>query len=97
MGNTGDFGAYDPIAGHINWGEPGSFGVYNRTLGKIEWGGDHVDGRYTHSLTVTDIASNWAENRATLGKSESVVLAAYREIESALPFDALVCTMGPNF
>jgi hypothetical protein len=48
-------------------------------------------------LTVTDIASNWAENRATLGKSESVVLAAYREIESALPFDALVCTMGPNF
>lgn len=51
--------------------------------------GDHIDGTYAHSLTVTDISSNWTENRATLGKSEEVVLAAYREIEKALPFDPM--------
>jgi transposase InsO family protein len=48
--------------------------------------GDTTAGDFVYSLTVTDPASGWTENRATWNKAAAGVLAQYHEMEKALPF-----------
>jgi hypothetical protein len=44
---------------------------------------------FVWSLTMTDIASCWTENRATWGKGSAGVLQQIQSIEKSLPFDLL--------
>lgn len=48
--------------------------------------GDTTAGDFIHSLTVTDPASGWTENRAIWNKGAAGVLAQFAETEEALPF-----------
>jgi hypothetical protein len=48
--------------------------------------GDTTAGDYIYSLTVTDPASGWTENRAVWNKGSTGILAQLRKIEEALPF-----------
>jgi len=48
--------------------------------------GDHIDGAYAHSLTVTDICSNWTENRAVWRKDADAVITEFVALEKTLPF-----------
>ena len=48
--------------------------------------GDTTAGDFIHSLTVTDPASGWTENRATWNKGATGILAQYQDMEKALPF-----------
>src|ERR1700693_1177855 len=48
--------------------------------------GDTTAGDFIYSLTVTDPASGWTENRATWNKGASGILAQYQDMEKVLPF-----------
>jgi transposase InsO family protein len=48
--------------------------------------GDTTAGDFIHSLTVTDPASGWTENRAVWNKGAAGVLAQFADAEKALPF-----------
>jgi transposase InsO family protein len=48
--------------------------------------GDTTAGDFIYSLTVTDPASGWTENRATWNKGAAGILAQYQEMEKVLPF-----------
>jgi hypothetical protein len=48
--------------------------------------GSDIRGAYVHTLTVTDIFSNWTENRAVFRKNAEDVLSEYLAIEKVLPF-----------
>ena len=48
--------------------------------------GQSASGEFLWSLNLTDIFSGWVETRAVMGKSETGVLLALREIRQALPF-----------
>lgn len=48
--------------------------------------GDRISGTYAHTVTVTDIASTWTENRAVWTKQSDKVLEALKQIETQLPF-----------
>jgi transposase InsO family protein len=48
--------------------------------------GDTTAGDFIHSLTVTDPASGWTENRATWNKGATGILAQYQDMEKSLPF-----------
>lgn len=48
--------------------------------------GGNPAGLHAWTLTVTDIATGWTENRSVLGKAEKVVLAALDEIAVVMPF-----------
>jgi transposase InsO family protein len=48
--------------------------------------GDTTAGDFVYSLTVTDPATGWTENRATWNKAAAGILAGYQEMEKALPF-----------
>ena len=48
--------------------------------------GDTTAGNFIYSLTLTDPASGWTENRATWNKAAAGILSAYRQMETALPF-----------
>jgi len=48
--------------------------------------GDTTAGDFIYSLTVTDPASGWTENRATWNKAAAGILAQYQDMEKALPF-----------
>jgi transposase InsO family protein len=49
-------------------------------------GGD-PNGEFCHTLTVTDVATGWTENRSIMGKGERRTQAALADIRLALPFD----------
>lgn len=51
--------------------------------------GDSLSGKFVWSLTLTDVATGWTENRAIFGKHSDDVLSAITNIQSALPFDIL--------
>lgn len=51
-------------------------------------GGDPA-GEFASTLTVTDIATGWTENRAVLNKAQKWVLAALEEIVTGFPFPVL--------
>ncbi len=48
--------------------------------------GDTTAGDFIHSLTVTDPASGWTENRAVWNKGAAGVLAQFTDTEKTLPF-----------
>jgi transposase InsO family protein len=48
--------------------------------------GDSTAGDYVYSLTVTDPASGWTENRAIWNKGAAGILEKFQEIERSLPF-----------
>ena len=48
--------------------------------------GDTTAGDYLHSLTVTDPATGWTENRAVWNKGATGILAQLQDIEACLPF-----------
>jgi transposase InsO family protein len=48
--------------------------------------GDTTAGDFIHSLTVTDPASGWTENRAVWNKGAAGVLAQFADTEKMLPF-----------
>jgi len=52
----------------------------------VAHGGNSMEGDFAHSLTLTDICTEWTENRATWNKGAHGVLEQIRDIEQALPF-----------
>lgn len=48
--------------------------------------GGNVLGEHAFTLTVTDIATGWTENRSVRNKAQRWVLAALEEIAAAMPF-----------
>ena len=48
--------------------------------------GDTTAGDFLHSLTVTDPASGWTENRAVWNKGATGILAQFVDMEKVLPF-----------
>lgn len=48
--------------------------------------GDTTAGDFIYSLTVTDPASGWTENRAVWNKGAAGILARYQDMEKVLPF-----------
>ncbi len=51
--------------------------------------GGNAIGDHCYTLTVTDIATGWTENRSMQNKAEKWVLAALVDIQKALPFPLL--------
>jgi hypothetical protein len=48
--------------------------------------GGNAVGDHAYTLTVTDIATGWTENRSVRNKARKWVIAALEEIESSMPF-----------
>jgi transposase InsO family protein len=55
----------------------------------VSHSGNSASGDFIHSLNVTDIHTTWVESRAVMGKGQTAVLDAMKEIEQALPFKLL--------
>ena len=55
----------------------------------VSHSGNSEKGEFIHSLNVTDIHTTWVESRAVMGKGQTAVLEAMKEIEQALPFKLL--------
>jgi transposase InsO family protein len=55
----------------------------------VSHSGNSEKGEFIHSLNVTDIHTTWVESRAVMGKGQTAVLDAMKEIEGALPFKLL--------
>jgi hypothetical protein len=55
----------------------------------VSHSGNSEKGEFIHSLNVTDIHTTWVESRAVMGKGQTGVLEAMKEIEQALPFKLL--------
>lgn len=51
--------------------------------------GEHMCGDFIWSITLTDIASTWTENRAIWNKGSAGVIEQIESIESSLPFKLL--------
>ena len=51
--------------------------------------GGNAAGEYAYTLTVTDIATGWTENRSVPNKARKWVLAALHEIAQVMPFPIL--------
>lgn len=48
--------------------------------------GTSLNGVFANTLTVTDLACGWTENRATWNKTADAVVEALKDIEKSLPF-----------
>jgi hypothetical protein len=48
--------------------------------------GGNAAGRFCFTLTVTDIATGWTENRTVIGKAQAQVFAALTDVVEHLPF-----------
>lgn len=61
--------------------------------------GNSIAGCFAWSLTMTDIATHWTENRAVWHKAAQGVVEAVEDIEEALPFDlcGFDCDNGGEF
>ena len=55
----------------------------------VSHSGNSEQGEFIHSLNVTDIHTTWVESRAVMGKGQTGVLDAMKQIEQALPFKLL--------
>jgi len=51
--------------------------------------GGNAEGEHAYTLTVTDIATGWTENRSVPNKARKWVVAALQEIATVLPFPLL--------
>lgn len=63
----------ETVAGHLE-------------LDTISHSGENAEGLFAYTLNLTDIASSWVESRSVLGKSEAVILEAFRQMKKSLPF-----------
>jgi hypothetical protein len=52
----------------------------------VSHSGENASGTFVFSLNLTDIGSTWVETRAVLGKGETGILEAFRELSDGLPF-----------
>jgi hypothetical protein len=61
--------------------------------------GSSSKGPFVSTLTITDIATQWTENRAVWTKVAANVVEAIRDIEAVLPFPILGfdCDNGSEF
>lgn len=61
--------------------------------------GESSKGPFVSTLTMTDIATHWTENRAVWTKSAENVVAAIKDIQSSLPFEihGFDCDNGSEF
>ncbi len=61
--------------------------------------GGSLEGDFIWSVTYTDIFSGWTANRAVWNKGATGIVAATKEVETALPFDLLGfdCDNGSEF
>ncbi len=48
--------------------------------------GTSLFGDFINTLTMTDLATGWTENRATWGKTGVAIVAAVKDVEESLPF-----------
>ena len=48
--------------------------------------GDSLGGEFVSTLTVTDLATGWTENRAIFGKTGAAIVHVMRDIEHSVPF-----------
>lgn len=48
--------------------------------------GNSLYGDFINTLTMTDLATGWTENRAAWGKTSTAIVAAVKDIETTLPF-----------
>lgn len=55
----------------------------------VSHSGNAARGDLAYSLNLTDIHTTWTETRAVLGKGEAGVLAAFDDLQAALPFRLL--------
>ena len=55
----------------------------------VSHSGNAASGEFAYSLNLTDLHTTWTETRAVLGKGEAGVLAAFEDIQAALPFRLL--------
>jgi transposase InsO family protein len=55
----------------------------------VSHSGNAASGEFAYSLNLTDLHTTWTETRALLGKGETAVVAAFQDIEAALPFRLL--------
>ena len=51
--------------------------------------GGNAVGEHAYTLTVTDIALGWTENRSVRNKARKWVIAALDDIEKSMPFPLL--------
>ena len=65
----------------------------------VTHGGQSAAGRFLHTLTLTDIATGWTENRAILHKTEKNTLSAIQEATADFPVPILGfdCDNGVEF
>lgn len=61
--------------------------------------GNSMAGQFVWSITMTDIASHWTENRAVWHKAAKGVVSAVKDIEKQLPFElrGFDCDNGGEF
>jgi hypothetical protein len=55
----------------------------------VSHSGNTASGEFAYSLNLTDLHTTWTETRAMLGKGEAAVVAAFEDIQGALPFRLL--------
>ena len=55
----------------------------------VSHSGNAASGEFAYSLNLPDLHTTWTETRAVLGKGEAGVLAAFEDIQAALPFRLL--------
>jgi len=55
----------------------------------VSHSGPRATGEFAYSLNLTDLHTTWTETRAVLGKGESAVVAAFQDLQAALPFRLL--------
>jgi hypothetical protein len=58
-------------------------------LDTVSHSGECASGTFAYTLRLTDIASTWVETRSVLGKGETVILDAFRQIKASVPFSVL--------
>jgi hypothetical protein len=55
----------------------------------VSHSGPSAEGDYLHAVNLTDVQSTWVETRAVMGKGQSGVFEALKEMRGALPFRLL--------
>jgi hypothetical protein len=55
----------------------------------VSHSGNSASGTFAYTVDMTDLATQWVERRAFLGKSQEAVFEALQEIECDMPFDLL--------
>lgn len=61
--------------------------------------GNSLEGEFANTLTITDLLSDWTENRAMLTKTSALVVDKVKEVRSILPFKmrGFSCDDGREF